>query len=53
MLREASQLVDKKPYSTPVVHVYGNIRTTTQAVGSSTKAASDGPAGQGNTNKTA
>ena len=53
MLREASQLVDKKPYSTPVVHVYGNIRTITQSFGTSNKAAADGPAGQGNINKTA
>ena len=53
MLDQASQPADKKPYSTPVVHFYGNIRTITQAFGTSNKAAADGPAGQGNINKTA
>ena len=53
MLKQASQQIDKKPYSTPLVHVYGNIRAITQAVGSSNKAAADGPAGASNINKTA
>ena len=45
MLKQASQPIDKKPYTSPVVNIYGNIRAITQSVG--TNGGFDGPQAAG------
>ena len=37
MLNPATQSIDKKPYFSPSVHDYGNIRTLTKSLGTGSK----------------